>query len=128
MSIGMDAFRLAAEMRYSQYTAVKTTKDINVCKIKDVPTQNDNGLIPRHMETGICVMLHNTENNTVLEVRGYDENLEEFSYKFHYEKSPKQPVNMRAVGASGDVNKLKISLEKNPKDKYMTIHNMKEAK
>ena len=86
MSIGMDAFRLAAEMRHGQYTAVKTTKDINVCKIKDVPTQNDNGLIPRHMETGICVMLHTTKDNTVLEVRGYDENLEEFSYKFHYEK------------------------------------------
>ena len=113
----MDAFRLAAEMRYSQLNKIKTTKDIKICKVENLPKKNIpkgklRSLLPddTHLDTGICVMMHTTEG-TVLEVRGYDENAEPFSYKFHLDKSPKQPISMRAVGASGEVAKLLISTE-----------------
>ena len=91
----MDAFRLAAEMRHAQLNAIKTNvHDINVCKLKDLPSSENGGFVDKHLDTGICVMLHST-TGTVLEVRGYDENGEEFSYRFHYQKGPSQPVAMR---------------------------------
>jgi hypothetical protein len=123
----MDAFRLAAEMRRAQFNAIKTNvHDINVCKVKDLPSSENGGFVDKHLDTGLCVMLHST-TGTVLEVRGYDENGEEFSYKFHYQKGPSQPVAMRAVGTSGHVNKLKVCLEEDPKDKHMTIHDMRKS-
>ena len=124
----MDAFRFAAEMRYAQLNAIKTNvHNINVCKVKDLPEQmEESTFLDKHLDTGLCVMLHSTEG-TVLEVRGYDENGEEFSYKFHYQKGPSQPVAMRAVGTSGHVNKLKVCLEEDPKDKHMTIHDMRKS-
>jgi len=122
MSIGMDAFRVAAEMRHTQLNAVETTHKVNICKVKQLPKKKLSLGQPKHMETGICIMLHTVEDNTVLEVRGYDEDANEFSYKFFYERSPKQPVNIRAVGASGMVNKLKVCLDDNPSDKHMKIH------
>jgi len=123
----MDAFRLAAEMRRAQFNAIKTNvHDINVCKVKDLPSSENGGFVDKHLDTGLCVMLHST-TGTVLEVRGYDENGEEFSYKFHYQKGPSQPVAMRAVGMSGQVNKLKVCLEEDPKDKHMTIHDMRKS-
>jgi len=123
----MDAFRLAAEMRRAQFNAIKTNvHDINVCKVKDLPSSENGGFVDKHLDTGLCVMLHST-TGTVLEVRGYDENGEEFSYKFHYQKGPSQPVAMRAVGTSGQVNKLKVCLEEDPKDKHMTIHDMRKS-
>jgi len=125
----MDAFRHAAELRYANLHAIKTDNvhNIHVCKVKDIPKETTKlgSFVKKHLETGICVMLHTT-GGTVLEVRGYDENGEEFSYKFHYQKGPQQPVAMRAVGMSGQVNKLKVSLEESPKDSHMTIHDMKE--
>jgi len=103
----MDAFKLAAELRHSQLNAIKTTKDINVCKIANLPENSDTN---KHMDSGLCVMFHTT-SGCVMEVRGYDEEGKEFSYKFHYEKAPKQTVAMRAVGASGTVRKLNVSID-----------------
>jgi hypothetical protein len=125
----MDAFRHAAEMRYAQLNAIKTNvHNINVCKVKNLPENMEEiRFVDKHLDTGLCVMLHSTQGN-VLEVRGYDENGEEFSYKFHYQKGPSQPIAMRAVGMSGQVNKLKVSLEESPKDKHMTIHDMRQSK
>ena len=123
----MDAFQIAAEMRHAHFNAIKTNVyDINVCKVKDLPPSESTGFVDKHLDTGICVMLHSA-SGTVLEVRGYDENGEEFSYKFHYQKGPSQPVAMRAVGMSGQVNKLKVCLEEDPKDKHMTIHDMRKS-
>jgi len=121
----MDIFRLAAEQRYSNLNAIKTNvHNINVCKPCDLP-QSENGFVKKHLETGICVMMHTTKG-TVLEVRGIDENQEEFSYKFHYEKSAEQPLSMRAVGMSGEVNRLQVSLAKEDhRDKHMSIHDVK---
>ena len=123
----MDAFRLAAEMRHAQFNAIKTNvHDINVCKLKDLPPSENDGFVDKHLDTGLCVMLHST-TGTVLEVRGYDENGEEFSYRFHYQKGPLQPVAMRAVGMSGAVNRLKISLaDEDHRDKHMQIHDVKQ--
>lgn len=128
----MDAFRLAAEMRHAQLNAIKTNvHNINVCKLKDLPTPEKPRLslsrsTKKHLETGICVMLHTT-SGTVLEVRGVDENLEEFSYKFHLLKGKEQPITMRAVGMSGEINKLKVSLaDENHRDKHMQIYDVKE--
>ncbi len=111
----MDAFRLAAEMRHSHLNRIKTTKDIKVCKVADLPEPQGKKLSLRlaehkHLDTGLCVMFHTT-SGSVMEVRGYDEKGQEFSYKFHYAKSPDQPVAMRAVGADGRVKKLKVSLD-----------------
>ena len=40
----MDAFRLAAEMRRAQFNAIKTNvHDINVCKVKDLPSSENGG-------------------------------------------------------------------------------------
>ena len=70
-------------------------------------------------------MLHTTKG-TVLEVRGIDENQEEFSYKFHLLKGEEQPITMRAVGMSGEVNRLQISLANGDhRDKHMSIHDVK---
>lgn len=111
----MDVFRLAAEMRHKHLNAIKTTKDIKVCKVKDLPEKPDKKLSlsfapDKHLDSGLCVMFHTTDG-CVMEVRGYDEEGKEFSYKFHYEKAPKQTVAMRAVGASGSVYKLLVSTE-----------------
>lgn len=111
----MDVFRLAAEMRHSHLNAIKTTKDIKVCKVKDLPEKPEKKLSlsfapDKHLDSGLCVMFHTTDG-CVMEVRGYDEEGKEFSYKFHYEKAPKQTVAMRAVGASGSVYKLLVSTE-----------------
>ena len=109
----MDAFRISAEMRAIQFNAIETTKDIMVCKVKDLPEPKDSKpslITKKHLETGLCVMFHTTDG-CVMEVRGYDIEGKEFSYKFHYEKSPKQPVAMRAVGASGSISKLNVSLD-----------------
>ena len=122
----MDAFRYAAEMRYANLNAIKTnTYDIKVCKPKDLPEKEDT-FVDKHLDTGICVMLHTTDG-TVLEVRGIDENEEEFSYKFHLLRGKEQSITMRAVGMSGSVNRLKVSLaDEDHKDKYMRIHDAKE--
>lgn len=115
----MDVFRLSAEMRALQFNAIKTTKDIMVCKVKDLPEPKDSKpslITKKHLESGLCVMFHTTDG-CVMEVRGYDEEGKEFSYKFHYEKSPKQPVTMRAVGASGNVSKLNVSVDTSDKQK-----------
>ena len=111
----MDVFKLAAEMRHKHLNAIKTTKDIKVCKVKDLPEKPEKKLSlsfapDKHLDSGLCVMFHTTEG-CVMEVRGYDEEGEEFSYKFHYEEAPKQTVAMRAVGASGSVYKLLVSTE-----------------
>jgi len=109
----MDAFRLSAEMRNAHLNAIKTTKDIMVCKVKDLPEPQGKKLsltTHKHLDSGLCVMFHTT-SGCVLEVRGYDEEGKKFSYKFHYEKAPKQTVAMRAVGASGDVSKLNVSID-----------------
>lgn len=111
----MDVFRLAAEIRHKHLNAIKTTKDIRVCKVKDLPEKPDKKLRlsfapDKHLDSGLCVMFHTTDG-CVMEVRGYDEEGKEFSYKFHYEKAPKQTVAMRAVGASGSVSKLYVSTE-----------------
>jgi len=111
----MDVFRLAAEMRHKHLNAIKTTKNIKVCKVKDLPEKPEKKLSlsfapDKHLDSGLCVMFHTTDG-CVMEVRGYDEEGEEFSYKFHYEKAPKQTVAMRAVGASGSVYKLLVSTE-----------------
>ena len=109
----MDAFRLSAEMRHAQLNAIETTQDIKVCKVKDLPEPQDKKLSfkpSKHIDSGLCVMFHRNDG-CVMEVRGYDEEGKEFSYKFHYEKSPKQPVAMRAVGASGSISKLNVSLD-----------------
>ncbi|MBG38759.1 MAG: hypothetical protein CL857_02450 [Cryomorphaceae bacterium] len=121
----MDAFRLAAEQRYQNLNAIKTNvHNINVCKSCDLPNL-ENGFVKKHLETGICFMLHTTKG-TVLEVRGIDENQEEFSYRFHYEKGAEQSLAMRAVGASGEVNRLQVSLaNENHRDKGMSIHDVK---
>jgi len=114
-----------AELREIQYKAVKTTQDIKVRKVKDIPTYKPTLGVNKHIETGLCLMLHTVKDGTVLEIRGYDVNGEEFSYKFHHENSLKQPLNMRAVGMSGGVNKLKVSLDDNPDDKHMKIHDLR---
>ena len=121
----MDVFRLAAELRYENLNAIKTNvHNINVCKPCDLP-KSENGFVKKHLETGICVMMHTTKG-TVLEVRGIDENQEEFSYRFHYDKSAEQSLAMRAVGMSGDVNRLQVSLAKGDhQDKHMSIHDVK---
>jgi len=111
----MDVFKLAAEIRHKHLNAIKTTKDIRVCKIKDLPEKPDKKLSlsfapDKHLDSGLCVMFHTTDG-CVMEVRGYDEEGKEFSYKFHYEEAPKQTVAMRAVGASGSVYKLLVSTE-----------------
>lgn len=116
----MDAFRLAAEMRHSHLNAIKTTKDIKVCKVADLPEPQGKKLSlkfapDKHLDSGLCVMFHTTDG-CVMEVRGYDEEGKEFSYKFHYEKAPKQTVAMRAVGASGSVSKLYVSTEDQKSD------------
>lgn len=115
----MDAFKISAEMRAIQFNAIETTKDIMVCKIKDLPEPKDSKLsliTNKHLETGLCVMFHTTDG-CVMEVRGYDIEGKEFSYKFHYEKAPKQPVTMRAVSASGKAIKLKVSVDTSDKQK-----------
>lgn len=112
----MDAFRLAAEERHYNLNMIRTTADIHVCKMADLPDDIDKS---KHMDSGICVMMHTT-SGTVLEVRGIDETGQEFSYKFHLEKSPKQPVAMRAVGMGGSVQKLKISLAEESRDIKIT--------
>jgi len=118
----MDAFKLSAELRYANYNAVETTADINVCKFDDLPEQKELG-VNRHMQSGICVMLHNRSEETVLEVRGYDENQQEFSYKFHYEKAStrKQSLAMRAVDAGGEVKKLNVSLDPSSPSRAINI-------
>jgi hypothetical protein len=124
----MDVWTIAAEQRYAKLNEIKTNvHNIKVCKPKDLPTQekprlNLSGKTGKHLETGICVMLHTT-SGTVLEVRGVDENQDEFSYKFHLLKGKEQPITMRAVGMSGQVNKLKVSLaDETHSDKHMSIH------
>ena len=72
------------------YNAVKTTQDIKVCKAKDLPPNKPRLGLNKHIEKGLCVMIHNLEDNNVLEVRGYDENCEEFSYKFHFDNDPSE--------------------------------------
>lgn len=123
----MDAFRYAAEKRYANLTAIKTnTHDIKVCKPKDLPEIMENIFVDKHLDTGICIMLHTTSGN-VLEVRGIDENKEEFSYKFHLLRGKEQPITMRAVGMSGGVNRLKVSLvDEDHKDKHVQIYDMEQ--
>jgi len=112
----MDAFRLAAEMRHYNLNKVQTTADIHVCKMADLPEDMDKD---KHLDSGICVMMHTT-SGTIMEVRGIDETGQEFSYRFHMEKGPKQPVAMRAVGMSGTVQKLKVSLAEESSDIRIT--------
>ena len=128
----MDVWTMAAEERYAKLNEIKTNvHNIKVCKPEDLPTAenprlNLTGNTTKNLETGICVMLHTT-SGTVLEVRGVDENLEEFSYKFHLLKGKEQPITMRAVGMSGAVNRLKVSLaDENHRDKHMQIYDVKE--
>ncbi len=103
------------------YNAVKTTQDIKVCKVKNLPSKKPKLKLQKHIETGICLMLHTIEDRKVLEIRGYDEDCKEFSYKFHFENSQEQTLNMKALGILGDVHKLKVSLD----DKEQ--HNRKEV-
>lgn len=128
----MDVWTMAAEERYAKLNEIKTNvHNIKVCNPKDLPTQekprlNLTGSSGKHLETGICVMLHTT-SGTVLEVRGVDENQDEFSYRFHLLKGKEQPVTMRAVGMSGAVNRLKVSLaDEDHRDKHMQIYDVKQ--
>lgn len=103
-----DAFKLAAEFKAFHYNAIETTKHIQVCKLKGVP--KDEGLSfattikQKHIHEGIALVLHNYNGEQVLEVRGFDENKKEFSYKFHYEVG--QPLCFRAIDAGGNAIKL----------------------
>jgi hypothetical protein len=115
----MDAFELAAWERYENFNAIETTQSVKVCATKDLPqeerTENGNrklrlGFRPKHIESGLCVMFHKAQGGTVLEVRGYDENAEEFSYKFFYERD--QSCAMRAVSGGGDAAKLNVSADR----------------
>ena len=54
-------------------------------------------------------MFHKAQGGSVLEVRGYDENAKEFSYKFFYERD--QSCAMRAVSGGGDAIKLNVSVD-----------------
>lgn len=103
-----DVFRLAAELKHHHYNMIKTTKHVQVCKLKSVP--KDEGLSlgvtikQKHIHEGIALVLHNIKGEQVLEVRGFDENKEEFSYKFHYEVG--QPLCFRAIDGGGNAVKL----------------------
>lgn len=104
-----DAFRLAAEFKQFHYNIIKTTKHIQVCKLKSVPKDEKvlslgTTIKQKHIHEGIALVLHNIKGEQVLEVRGFDENKEEFSYKFHYEVG--QPLCFRAIDAGGNAIKL----------------------
>ena len=102
----MDAFELAAWERYENFNAIETTQGVKVSSTKDLPDVNR---AKKHIESGLCVMFHKAQGGTVLEVRGYDENAEEFSYKFFYERD--QSCAMRAVSGGGDAVKLNVSVD-----------------
>jgi hypothetical protein len=108
----MDAFELGALMRKHHIDAIKTTKDIQVCSPENLPEKPKGirlGHTNKHLDSGLCVMLHNVGEGSILEVRGYDEDGEEFSYKFHYTLG--QSVAMRAISNGGEAQKLLVSLE-----------------
>jgi hypothetical protein len=105
----MDAFRLAAEMKAHHYNMIETTKHVQVCKLKSVPKDERElsfatTIKQKHIHQGIALVLHNINGEQVLEVRGFDENKQEFSYKFHYEVG--QPLCFRAIDAGGSAIKL----------------------
>ena len=104
-----DVFKMAAEFRHMHLNAIETTKAIQVCKPENLPEKEKPskmpGYEPKHIDTGLCVMFHK-DGGTVLEVRGYDEDGKEFSYKFHYGNT--QPCTMRYVEADGTVCKLHV--------------------
>jgi hypothetical protein len=102
----MDAFELAAWERYKNFNAIETTQGVKVCATKNLP---DIDRAKKHIESGLGVMFHKAQGGTVLEVRGYDENAEEFSYKFFYERD--QSCAMRAVSGGGDAVKLNVSVD-----------------
>lgn len=105
----MDVFRLAAEMKAHHYNMIETTKHVQVCKLKSVPKDEKvlslgTTIKQKHIHEGIALVLHNIKGEQVLEVRGFDENKEEFSYKFHYEVG--QPLCFRAIDGGGNAIKL----------------------
>ena len=104
----MDAFRLAAEFKAFHYNAIETTEHVEICKLKNVPKDEKLSLgvtlKQKHINEGIALVLHNYNGEQVLEVRGFDKNKEEFSYKFHYEVG--QPLSIRAIDAGGNAIKL----------------------
>lgn len=118
----MDAFRLAAEMRAFNYNMIETTKHIQVCKLKSVPKDEkvlSLGTVTneqKHIHEGIALVLHNYNGEQVLEVRGFDEDKQEFSYKFHYEVG--QPLCFRAIDAGGNA----IKLIPKPVQKHETVN------
>lgn len=108
----MDAFELAAWERYENFNAIETTQGVKICATKDLPGKDKKLRLfggSKHIDSGLCVMFHKAEGGTVLEVRGYDQNAEEFSYKFFYERD--QSCAMRAVSGGGNVVKLNISVD-----------------
>jgi len=104
-----DAFRLAAELKHHHYNMIETTKHVQVCKLKSVPKDKKElslgtTIKEKHIHQGIALILHNISGEQVLEIRGFDENKKEFSYKFHYEVG--QPLCFRAIDAGGKAIKL----------------------
>lgn len=113
----MDVFRLAAELKHHHYNMIKTTKHVQICKLKSVPKDKKLSLgvtiKQKHIHEGIALVLHNIKGEQVLEVRGFDENKEEFSYKFHYEVG--QPLCFRGIDGGGNAVKLIPTPEKESK-------------
>lgn len=99
---GINVWELAQYNKQKEYDRFPTTEHIKVHSDKRSTDHNENA---------ICVMFHKFSDSTTLEVRGFDEEGNRFSYKFEY--GPVQPVAMRAVNGHGDVEKLNVSTEKN---------------
>lgn len=109
-------------MAHSHLNRVESTEEVQVCTLDEMnrlkktrQILNDqklslSGVGDELINSGLSVLFHNVAGKHTLEVRGYDENMERFSYKFHY--ALRQPVMVRMISQFGDVNKVKISVDK----------------
>jgi len=91
----------------------KTTAQTNVCTEEQMEAKDKKLSLQGSelVESGISLLFHDVGGKKYLEVRGYDEAMNQFSYKFVY--GARQPVMMRLVSKFGDIQKMLVSVEKN---------------
>jgi len=91
----------------------KTTAQTNVCTEEQMEAKDKKLSLQGSelVESGISLLFHDVGGKKYLEVRGYDEDMNQFSYKFVY--GARQSVMMRLVSKFGDIQKMLVSVEKN---------------